>query len=310
MKVPPDQALTLAAIMTEGTFDAAAHRLHVTPSAVSQRVRALEIAIGRPVLRRVRPVELTPEGEVVVRFARQLELLAADLSDQLGPADGSAPRITLVVNSDSLHTWALPGLIEVGDCVQLTILREDQDHSLEFLRRGTAHGAVTATSAPVPGCTSRALGVMRYRPVCTPAFAARWFADGVTSTTLSTAPVVTYDDKDDLQDRYLRRHRRTGLQPPRHYVPASHEFGQAIQLGLGWGMLPELQLAQLRSGTVAPLTPSGHLDVPLYWQQWRLSSTALDHVAAAIADAARALRPQPVRDRRPRHQRTDEPGSN
>jgi LysR family transcriptional regulator (chromosome initiation inhibitor) len=291
MNVQPEQALTLAAIIDEGTFDAAAHRLHLTPSAVSQRVRALELAIGRPVLRRVRPVEPTAAGEAVVRFARQVELLSADLSDQLEPsADGSTPRITLVVNSDSLHTWALAGLADVADQVQLTILREDQDHSLDLLRRGAAHGAVTATAAPVPGCTCRPLGVMRYRPVCRPAFAARWFAGGITSTTLSAAPVVTYDDKDDLQDRYLRRHRRTGLRPPRHFVPAAHEFSQAVQLGLGWGMLPELQLDQLPSGTLVPLSPSAHLDVPLYWQQWRLTTTALDRVASAIADAARALR--------------------
>src|SRR5919112_5637110 len=138
--VQPEQALTLAAVVTEGTFDAAAQRLHLTPSAVSQRVRALETAVGRPVLRRVRPVELTPAGEAVVRFARQLELLSDDLSDQLGPEDGgSAPRITLVVNSDSLHTWALPGLVTAAEQVQLTILREDQDHSLDLVRRGAAH---------------------------------------------------------------------------------------------------------------------------------------------------------------------------
>ena len=300
--VQSEQALTLAAILTEGTFDAAAQRLHLTPSAVSQRVRALEIAIGRPVLRRVRPVELTPAGEAVVRFARQLELLTSDLSAQLEPeADRSAPRITLVVNSDSLHTWALPALVEAAHHVQLTILREDQDHSLQLLRRGTAHGAVTATALPVPGCTSRPLGVMRYRPVCTPDFANQWFADGVTSNTLANAPVLTFDDKDDLQDRYLRRQRRRGLQPPRHYVPATHEFGLALQLGMGWGMLPDLQLAQLETGALAPLTPSAHLDVSLHWQQWRLTSTALDHVATAITAAAQALRPYSQGTRQRRH---------
>src|SRR5215213_9165826 len=288
--VAPEQALTLLAIVTEGTFDAAAKRLHLTPSAVSQRVRALEVAVGRPVLRRVRPVELSPAGEAVVGFARQLELLSAELSNQLEPpADGTAPRITLVVNGDSLHTWALPGLVRAGQDVRLTILREDQDYSLDLLRRGAAHGAVTATAAPVPGCTSRPLGVMRYRPVCTPAFAARWFTNGVTSTSLSTAPVVVYDEKDDLQDRYLRRRRRRVSPPPKHYVPATHEFGQAIQLGLGWGMLPDLQLAQVPPEALRPLTPSAHLDVPLYWQQWRLTSAALDRVASTIVDAARAL---------------------
>ena len=290
MYVPSELAVTLAAIATGGTFDTAARRLHLTPSAVSQRVRALEQVVGRPVLRRVRPVELTPAGEAVVRFARQLELLSVDLSEQIEPsADGSTPRITLVVNADSLHTWALTGLATVADRVQLTILREDQDHSLDLLRRGTAHGAVTATAAPVSGCTSRALGVMRYRPVCTPAYAARWFGAGVTRATLSAAPVLAYDDRDDLQDRYLRRHRRAGLQPPRHHVPATHEFGRAIELGLGWGMLPELQLARLPPGTLRPLTPGAQLDVPLFWQQWRLTSTGLDAVAAAIADAAQSL---------------------
>jgi LysR family transcriptional regulator (chromosome initiation inhibitor) len=289
--VQPEQALTLAAIITEGTFDAAAQRLHLTPSAVSQRVRALETAVGRPVLRRVRPVELTAAGEAVVRFARQLELLAADLSEQLEPEhENVLPRITLVVNSDSLHSWALPGLVEAAEHVQLTILREDQAHSLDLLRRGTAHGAVTATAAPVPGCTSRPLGVMRYRPVCTPAFAARWFPEGATATAFADAPVVVYDEKDDLQDRYLRRHRRRTLAPPRHFVPATAEFGRALQLGLGWAMLPELQLARLEPGSLIPLTLSGHLDVSLYWQQWRLSTTALDHVTAAVVDAARVLR--------------------
>ena len=130
---------------------------------------------------------------------------------------------------------------------------------------------------------------MRYRPVCTPTFAARWFADGVTSRTLSTAPLVVYDEKDDLQDRYLRRRHRTTAPPPRHFVPATHEFGRAIELGLGWGMMPDLQLEGLPPGALQPLTASAHLDVPLYWQQWRLTSAALDHVAAAVADAAKVL---------------------
>lgn len=290
INVHPEQALTLAAIVDGGTFDAAAQRLHVTPSAVSQRVRALETGVGLPVLRRVRPVELTPAGEAVVRFARQLELLSSELSDQLEPeAEGSTPRMTLVVNGDSLHTWALPALAEAAQHVQLTVRREDQDHSLDLLRRGTAHGAVTATAVPAVGCASRPLGVMRYRPVCTPAFAARWFPDGVTAAALAEAPVVVYDERDDLQDRYLRRHRRSSLHPPRHHIPATHEFGQALQLGIGWGMLPTLQLAQLPPGVLRPLTPSAHLDVPLYWQQWRLASGALDRVAAAITDAAGAL---------------------
>lgn len=290
--IHPDQARTLAAIVAQGSFDAAASHLSVTASAVSQRIRALEVAVGRPVLRRTRPIELTESGQAVVRFARQLEMLSADLADELQPGTSRPDaRLTLVINSDSLHTWALAGLSTVSGTAQLEILREDQDYSLELLRSGAAAAAITATAKPAAGCISRRLGVMRYLPVCTPEFAGAWFDGGVTAETLAAAPVITYDRKDDLQDRYLRRFSRRPLQPPRHYVPAAHEFGEAIRLGMGWGLLPEIEIAQdLERRRLTTLAPKSFVDVPLHWQQWRYGSAALDAVAAAIQDAARVLR--------------------
>ncbi|MGY2744025.1 ArgP/LysG family DNA-binding transcriptional regulator [Arthrobacter sp. UYCu723] len=290
--IHPEQARTLAAIVAHGSFDAAASHLSVTASAVSQRVRALEVAVGRPVLRRTRPVELTPSGQAVVRFARQLDMLSADLAEELQPGvPHSGIRLTLVINSDSLHTWALAGLAAVAGAVQLEILREDQDYSLELLRSGAAAAAITTTAKAAPGCSSRRLGVMRYLPVCSPDFARLWFDADVTAETLAKAPVIHFDRKDDLQDRYLRRFSRKLLQPPRHYVPAAHEFGEAIRLGMGWGLLPEIEATEdLEHGRLTALAPSSYLDVPLHWQQWRYGSAALDEVASAIQDAARVLR--------------------
>ena len=292
MEIHPEQARTLAAIVTHGSFEAAAGHLSVTASAVSQRVRALEACVGRPVLKRTRPVELTESGQAVVRFARQLHMLSADLAEELQPgATHSGVRLTLVINSDSLHTWALQGLAAVADQVQLEILREDQDYSLELLRSGAAAAAITATSKAAPGCSSRRLGTMRYLPVCSPGFAARWFAGGTTAATLAAAPVIVFDRKDDLQDRYLRGVSRKALQPPRHYVPAAHEFGEAVRWGMGWGLLPEIEVRdELKRRRLVPLDPAAHVDVPLHWQQWRHGSAALDEVAAAIQTAARPLR--------------------
>jgi LysR family transcriptional regulator (chromosome initiation inhibitor) len=290
--IQPDQARTLAAIVAHGSFEAAATHLQVTASAVSQRVRALEVAVGRPVLTRTRPVGLTPSGQAVVRFARQLDMLSADLAEELQPGTQPAGiRLTLVINSDSLHTWALPGLAAVAGKVQLEILREDQDYSLELLRSGAAAAAITTTAKAAPGCSSRRLGVMRYLPVCAPDFAARWFPGGATADALAVAPVIIFDRKDDLQDRYLRGVSRKTLQPPRHYVPAAHEFGEAIRWGMGWGLLPEIEVSEeLKRQTLVSLEPAAHVDVPLHWQQWRHGSAALDEVAAAVQAAARPLR--------------------
>lgn len=291
--IQPEQARTLAAIVAHGSFEGAASELSVTPSAVSQRVRALEVAVGRPVLRRTRPIELTSSGQAVVRFARQLDMLSTELAEELQPGIPHAgTRLTLVINSDSLHAWALPGLAAVSGNVQLEILREDQDYSLDLLRSGVAAAAITATAKPAPGCTSRRLGVMRYLPVCTPGFARRWFGGGVTKETLAGAPVIVYDRKDDLQDRFLRRFSPKDLQPPRHYVPAAHEFGEALRLGMGWGLLPESEIeADLDQARLQIMAPDSFVDVPLHWQQWRYGSTALNDVATAIIQAAaRALR--------------------
>lgn len=107
--LPLDQVRTLLAVVDEGTFDAAAAALHVTPSAVSQRVKSLEQRTGRVLLMRTKPVRATESGEVVVRFARRLARLERDARTELGMSEAGEPtRLSIAVNADSLATWFLP----------------------------------------------------------------------------------------------------------------------------------------------------------------------------------------------------------
>jgi len=284
-------AQTVMAVAESGTLDAAAARLHVTPSAVSQRLKTLETQLGQPVLHRTRPVELTGAGEAVLRFARQLEQLGVELGAALAPDPGSGPvPITVVVNADSLHTWALPPLASLAERVAIEVLREDEAHSLALLRSGAASGAVTVDADPVPGCSVEPLGIMRYLAVCTPDFAERWFADGVSAVALGSAPVVAFDRKDELQRQCLRRLTRAGVVPPTHYVPASAEYAEAIGLGMGWGMIPQIECReQVRTGELVRLHERAAVDVALYWQQWRRGSALLGEIGQALQEAARVL---------------------
>lgn len=285
--------------MDRGTFDAAARELRVTPSAVSQRIKALEEATGRVLLQRVKPIRATASGEAVLRLARQLELLQAETAELMAidrgtdAADsGSAfTAIPLVINSDSLATWALPALAKVTAEHRVTfdVYREDQDFTTARLRDGSAMAAVTSSAEPVPGCDVRPLGRMRYLPMASRAFAARWFPNGVTAAALRTAPIVVYDRTDDLQDHYLRRHAGRRVDPPRSFVPASAELAGAVRLGLGWGMLPEAQLAELPHHDELVTIGEDDIHVALYWQQWRVRSTLLSAVADAVAAAASEL---------------------
>jgi LysR family transcriptional regulator (chromosome initiation inhibitor) len=148
-------------------------------------------------------------------------------------------------------------------------------------------GAVTSQATPVAGCLVRPLGIMRYEAVATPAYLARWLPDGANAAALAAAPRVDFDRRDDLQDEYLRRAGVDGVDPVRHFVPATNEFATAVKLGLGWGMLPGFQSApELERGELVRLG-GRPVDVPLYWQQWNLGSPLLDAIAEGITSEAR-----------------------
>ncbi|MBT2411442.1 LysR family transcriptional regulator ArgP [Streptomyces sp. ISL-12] len=294
--LPLDQVRTLLAVVDEGTFDAAAAALHVTPSAVSQRVKALEQRTGRVLLLRTKPVRPTPSGAVLVRLARQVAWLARDAHAELGLSGAGEPvHVSVAVNADSLATWFLGALTRVPRdpplCFELR--REDEDHTAALLREGVVMAAVTSSPDAVPGCSVRPLGRMRYLPVAAPEFAARYL-DGPLHRALAEAPVVVFDRRDDFQDGFVRRlgGGHGSASPVRHYVPTSEGFVEAVAAGLGWGMVPEPQAEPLlRSGRLTEPSPGTAVDVPLYWQQWKLDSPALATVAEAVgAAAARALR--------------------
>ncbi|WP_280339922.1 LysR family transcriptional regulator ArgP [Nocardia neocaledoniensis] len=293
-----DQLRALDAALTEGTFDAAARRLNVTPSAISQRIKALEEAAGRILLQRSKPVRATDSGLAVLRLARQVELLARDTARELGDADrpaGRAPRIPIAVNADSLETWVMPALAQVSHLVCVELHREDEEHTTRLLRDGTVMAAITATATPVQGCRVEPLGAMRYQALARPDFARYWFPDGARRGSYAHVPMIQFDRKDDLQFRHVRGRSPDPIDPPTHYVPSSNAFGDAVRLGMGWGMLPDLQTEKDRAaGTLVNLDGHAHIDVPLYWQQWKLDSPALGAVASAIAAAAAAALIQPT----------------
>ncbi|WP_151526573.1 LysR family transcriptional regulator ArgP [Serinicoccus kebangsaanensis] len=291
MDLDPAALDTLACVVREGTFDRAAARLRVTPSAVSQRIRALEQSLGRVVVTRSKPVVPTPAGEVLLRLAGHWEVLVGDALAELVPeASGTAyPRVSVVVNADSLATWLLPALAraqeELG--VVLDLVREDEEYASERVRAGTALAAVTADPTPVPGCRITALGSMRYVAACTPAFHERWFADGPRAGALDTAPIVRFDDKDRMQHRVARRWARREIDPPAHVVGSSHGFAEAVRLGMGWGMIP-LEWAEpwLADGEIVELGPRSDVDVPLHWLSARLSSRTLEVLTRCVTETA------------------------
>ncbi len=73
MDFDPVLLRTFVAVTETGGFTRAAHRLHLTQSAVSHQIRRLEERIGRPLLHRTtRTLTLTEDGEEFLRHAERI----------------------------------------------------------------------------------------------------------------------------------------------------------------------------------------------------------------------------------------------
>ncbi|MBU7572375.1 MAG: LysR family transcriptional regulator ArgP [Hydrogenophaga sp.] len=288
----------LAAVVREGSFERAARALHVTPSAVSQRIRLLEERVGCALVVRGQPCEATDTGRRLCQHVDRVSLLELELQGSL-PAlapDGLA-RVALPVaaNADSLATWFAPAVAAFAAeaPVLMQVAVDDEDHTADWLRSGAVLAAVTATARPAVGCNSRPLGTMRYLATASPAFVKRHFPDGIGAGSLAKAPSLVFNHKDELQARWARRLCHRHVELPRHTLPSPHAFVTAALGSMGWGLQPEVMVrAHLKSGALVELVPHTPLDVPLHWQQARAASTLLDELTRQVSRAAAAaLRP-------------------
>ena len=273
----------LAAVVETGSFEGAAARLHVTPSAVSQRVKALEARIGAVLVVRAQPCRATEEGADLVRHLREVALLEARLHPPEAP-----PVLPLAVNADSLATWVLPALAQIDERL-FDLVIDDQEHSANWLRSGAVVAAITADPGPVAGCDSVPLGRLRYIATASPAFVARWFPQGVNRHALAKAPAIQFNLKDRLQDQWASMICGGQMALRTHRIASSEGFVAAALLGIGWGMNPEaLVRGHLASGALVALGPAP-IDVPLHWQSQCRLKAQLDPLGRAIKAAARTV---------------------
>jgi LysR family transcriptional regulator (chromosome initiation inhibitor) len=286
VQIDGQQLAAFAAVIEHGSFDAAANRLHITPSAVSQRIKALEQRVGQVLVRREKPCVATPAGGPLLRLAAQTALLEAEALADMGGGSSELTRIAIAVNADSMATWFTDVLGRLPE-VLFDIRIEDQDHSARLLREGAVMGAVTTERTAVPGCRVLRLGVMRYVPVASPTYVARHLSDGFTADAVASAPSLAWNRDDALQDLLLRKVFRRVVKRQVHYVPTAEGFASAVRAGLGWGMFPE-SLADIgeADGTFVRVSDV-RLDVPLFWQCWKLDSSLVETITDAVRSASK-----------------------
>ena len=290
----------LAAVVEHGGFGPAAQSLSITLAAVSLRIKSLEDTLGQRLLVRGKQVRATPAGQALLAHVKQVRLMEADLLDGLqggAPVQGKVrwQSLSVAINADSVAGWFLPGVAALlqRHHLLMDIMIDDQDHTHAALKSGDVLGCVTTLSTAMRGCVAEPLGVMRYHCMAAPSVVQRCRTPrgAVSLHRLLAQPAIIFNRKDALQDAFLEQH--FGLrQPryPRHFAPAVEAFETAVELGLGWGMVPEQHLP--KRPQLQEILPGATVDVALYWQHWAHESPSAQRLTAAVKAAARErLRP-------------------
>ncbi|MDN3557422.1 LysR family transcriptional regulator ArgP [Halomonas maura] len=276
----------LATVIECGGFERAGEALGLSQSAVSQRIKALEIRLGQPVLIRHPHLEPTPAGRRLLNHHQQVRLLERDLRAALPTLEAASPRLRIALNADSLATWwgEAVGAFCRAEGVLLDLVIEDQDVGLKRLRDGDVAACLCASDQPIAGARCVPLGTMVYHPYATPAYIARYFPEGPTETAFRQAPAIVYGPHDQLQHRFLAQCGYHGTFP-HHLCPSSEGFVRLAAGGVGYGMMPRLQVASLvAEGRLASIAPQRSLAVPLYWHFWRHSGELLARLTRILGD--------------------------
>jgi len=284
----------LAMVAREGGFDKAASVLHITQSAVSQRIKLLEENMGQVLITRTTPPETTAAGQKLLKHCLQVKRLEDDLKREIdGSADKGFTSIAAGINADSLAIWFVEAIHPFlhKERVLLDIRVNDQEQTHRLLKDGEVMACISTQEQPMQGCRAEYLGRMNYRMMATPEFASKWFPDGITLEDVRRAPAIIFDRQDELHHKLLHQSlEEVPVSIPTHYVPSVEKFSDFITLGLAYGMLPDQQnLPLLRAGKVIDLSPNCHVSVKLYWHCWNLKSDLLEKLTQYLIRNAKTL---------------------
>jgi len=238
---------------------------------------------------------LTQAGQTLLQHLRHTRLMEQNLLQGLmgKSSESEFYKIALASNADSLATWLLPNIQQTlfKEKIVLELKIDDQSHTHTLLETGQVNACISAEEQVMSGCLAQPLGKMRYKMLASADFANKWFSAGVNRDTLRKTPAVIFNHKDLMHSEVLLKGYGLPMQSyPYSFIPATDAFVKAIQLGLGYGMVPELQVQPLlENGTLVDIMPEAQLDVPLYWHHWKRQSQQLDVLTETIVQSAKKI---------------------
>lgn len=270
----PDNLSALREVEREGSFEGAARSLGLTAPAISHRIKCLEESAGGILLVRGTPVVPTEMGRLLCRHAEvgnALDhLVKKNLATSLVDNRNTKLNIKIVIDDHSLASWffnVLKSVLEKYPDWVFDIHTCPLDKIHQEINAGKSLIGITDSKKSPNGFSSIPLGSQIYRAVASPKFVDTYFSEGVTTATLSKAPTLRYNNRDDLRLEWAEKVTGEVPNPPTHLLPTSHCFIPACLADIGWCMCPSSMVDHLiDNGRLVELIPNTGLSKKLYWQ--------------------------------------------
>jgi len=283
----------LRQIIESQSFEKAGDVLGLTQSAVSQKIKKLELEYGAPLLIREKPISLTKVGRSLLAHFIKVEMMEQKLLSQTRESS-VIQRIPVAINNDSLATWFMYVLTEFSENtdIRIQLKTADQSQARKLLQKGEVVASISDVGTPVAGGDSVFLGDFQYVLVASPSYIKKYLGESITTTAVANSPALMFDGYDELWGRCQREILAVDVNVNQcHWLPSSQGFVEMVLAGTVCALIPRIQIQQeLMRGELIELFPHKCLSIPLYWHWYKLDSLALDRLTKlVIAKATLAL---------------------
>jgi DNA-binding transcriptional LysR family regulator len=284
-----------------GNLSRAAESLHLTVSALSHQMRALEERLGYPLLvREPRGVSLTAEGrQLRERIAPHVDAIQEALQP-FAARQGNVLGVSVTPTMAS--AWLVPRLSRfLSAHPQVELSRQSSTVSIDFNQQTSIDAALRIGQGKWPGVISEHLFDEWLAPVASPALVARM--GGADAPPLQDWPLLGDPDPDTRWRDWFTRH---GGEEPSRYAASFDDSealhraaveGVGVALGrltrtrllLESGQLVRLSTAQLKAGyahyLVYPPRSQAHAGVQAF-RAWLLAE-AEEHERGTVLPGAK-----------------------
>ena len=246
-----------------GSVSTAARKIHISQSAVSHQLRSLETELGAKLYERThRGITLTPEGELLLGYARTVVQSMEDMRDEFDDLRGQPRGTVRLAAFRGIAAYSLPDIVQrfrdLYPSVHLVVLSEIFD--TEILRL-TAGGEVDLGITASWNEFDR-LEYLEYASYEMYACTARdhpWVGrrEQLTLQDLAGQPLLLYEQGTAIRSRIDLVFARHGIQPDVTVeAGGSHALVEYVKRGLGVGIISDLALGGGRNPALhaIPLT--------------------------------------------------------